>query len=79
MRLCVCVCILDSKNFPIPSCDLSLTTYFVADGISPDGSNILLVHNRCCVREGAGGNGEWSGEERGIDDGFREKRREAVE
>lgn len=34
--------------FPPPSC--GLTSCFIADGIPPDGSNILLVHNSTCTR-----------------------------
>lgn len=59
------------KNFPISSCGPSLTTYSVADGIPPDGSNILLVHNGTCthtipcVSLNHSGERKWEGREGG--------------
>lgn len=41
MDFCVCC--------PIPSCGLSRTTYSRADGIPPDGSNILLALSSTCT------------------------------
>ena len=79
------------KNFPIPSRGLSLTKYSVADGIPPDGSNILLVHNGTCThtipcmsvnhrgeRKEEGSWWEWRGK-REMDAGIRGRGHEATE